>query len=47
MAALTADQTLWFQGFWSFFQSQGRPTKVGPKQSGWDAAYRCSQAGGY
>jgi hypothetical protein len=47
MAALTAEQVLWYQGYWSFFQKDPRPTKVGPKQDGWDAAKRCSQAGGY
>jgi hypothetical protein len=42
MAALTAAQQSWLQGFWAFFQGQARPMKVGPKRDGWDAAELCT-----
>lgn len=45
--ALTADQTNWFTGFWSFFQKQPRPSKAGSKRDGWDAAALTTEHGGY
>ena len=46
-ATLTAAQTSWLQGFWSFFQGQVRPDKAGAKQDGWDAAQKTNHSGGY
>jgi hypothetical protein len=38
--ALTNSQTLWFQGFWMFFQGQARPSSGSSRQAGWDTAKR-------